>query len=276
MNKNIYTPDLAVIKKVCDEAEGIKTFTLEFKKPEIKESFDYRPGQFVELTIFGVGEAPISITSSPVNKGYLELSVAAVGKVTQALHLKKEGEVVGLRGPYGNGFPLNEVKGKNTLFVGGGIGLAPLRSLINQIFAQRGDFAKISILYGARNPDLLCFMNDLERWTKVENSEVLLTVDVPDARWKDNVGVVGSLLPKIDIDIENTVAFVCGPPIMIHFVILDLLRMGFGENKIITTMERRMECGLGKCGHCNIGKSYVCLDGPVFSFQQLRELGENI
>ncbi|PIX27386.1 MAG: hypothetical protein COZ67_02510 [Chloroflexi bacterium CG_4_8_14_3_um_filter_45_15] len=163
MNKNIYTPDLAVIKKVCDEAKGIKTFTLEFQKPDIKESFDYRPGQFVELTIFGVGEAPISITSSPVNKGYLELSVAAVGKVTQALHLKKEGEVVGLRGPYGNGFPLNEVKGKNTLFVGGGIGLAPLRSLINQIFAQRGDFAKISILYGARNPDLLCFMNDLER-----------------------------------------------------------------------------------------------------------------
>ena len=276
MNKNIYTPDLAVIKKVCDEAKGIKTFTLEFQKPDIKESFDYRPGQFVELTIFGVGEAPISITSSPVNKGYLELSVAAVGKVTQALHLKKEGEVVGLRGPYGNGFPLNEVKGKNTLFVGGGIGLAPLRSLINQIFAQRGDFAKISILYGARNPALLCFMNDLERWTKVENSEVLLTVDVPDARWKDNVGVVGSLLPKIDIAIENTVAFVCGPPIMIHFVILDLLRMGFRENKIITTMERRMECGLGKCGHCNIGKSYVCLDGPVFSFQQLRELGENI
>ncbi|PJB49264.1 MAG: hydrogenase [Chloroflexi bacterium CG_4_9_14_3_um_filter_45_9] len=276
MNKNIYTPDLAVIKKVCDEAKGIKTFTLEFQKPDIKESFDYRPGQFVELTIFGVGEAPISITSSPVNKGYLELSVAAVGKVTQALHLKKEGEVVGLRGPYGNGFPLNEVKGKNTLFVGGGIGLAPLRSLINQIFAQRGDFAKISILYGARNPDLLCFMNDLERWSKVENSEILLTVDVPDARWKDNVGVVGSLLPKIDIDIENTVAFVCGPPIMIHFVILDLLRMGFRENKIITTMERRMECGLGKCGHCNIGKSYVCLDGPVFSFQQLRELGENI
>ena len=276
MNKNIYTPDLAVIKKVCNEAEGTKTFTLEFKKPETKESFDYRPGQFVELTILGVGEAPISITSSPVNKGYLELSIAAVGKVTQALHLKKEGEVVGLRGPYGNGFPLNEVKGKNTLFVGGGIGLAPLRSLINQIFAQRGDFARISILYGARNPDLLCFMNDLERWTKVENSQVLLTVDVPDARWKDNVGVVGSLLPKIDIEIENTVAFVCGPPIMIHFVILDLLRMGFGADKIITTMERRMECGLGKCGHCNIGKSYVCLDGPVFSFQQLRELGENI
>jgi len=276
MNKNIYTPDLAVIKKVRDEAEGIKTFTLELKDPEIKESFNYRAGQFVELTIFGVGEVPVSITSSPVNKGYLELSIAAVGKVTQALHLKKERELVGLRGPYGNGFPLNEVKGKNILFVGGGIGLAPLRSLINQMFAQRGDFAKISILYGARNPDLLCFMNDLERWSKVENSEVLLSVDVPDSKWKGNVGVVGTLLPKIDIDVKNTMAFVCGPPIMIHFIILDLLKIEFGGNQIITTMERRMECGLGKCGHCNIGGKYVCLDGPVFSYKQLRELGENI
>jgi sulfhydrogenase subunit gamma (sulfur reductase) len=276
MNKNIYTPDLAIIKKVCGEAAGIKTFTLEFQEPEIRKSFDYRPGQFVELTVFGVGEAPISITSSPVNKGYLELTVAAVGKVTRALHLRKEKDAVGLRGPYGNRFPFDEVKGKNILFVGGGIGLAPLRSLINQMFAQRGDFAKISILYGARESGLLCFMDDLERWGNTENSEALLTVDVSDAKWKDNVGVVGSLLPKIDIDIKNTIAFVCGPPIMIHFVLLDLLKMGFEEEQIITTMERRMECGVGKCGHCNIGKSYVCLDGPVFSYHQLRELGEDI
>lgn len=276
MNKNIYTPDLAIIKKVCDEAAGIKTFTLEFQEPEIQKSFDYRPGQFVELTVFGVGEAPISITSSPVNKGYLELTVAAVGKVTRALHLRKEKDIVGLRGPYGNGFPFDEVKGKNILFVGGGIGAAPLRSLINQMFAQRRDFAKISILYGARESRFLCFIDDLEGWGKTENSEVLLTVDAPDAKWWGNVGVVGSLLPKIDIDIKNTVAFICGPPIMIHFVLLDLLKMGFEEEQIITTMERRMECGVGICGHCNIGKSYVCLDGPVFSYHQLRELGEDI
>jgi len=267
---------LAIITKVCDEAAEIKTFTLEFKEPEIQKSFDYRPGQFVELTVFGVGEAPISITSSPVNKGYLELTVAAVGKVTRALHLRKEKDVAGLRGPYGNGFPFDEVKGKNILFVGGGIGAAPLRSLINQMFAYRDNFAKISILYGAREPGLLCFIDDLEGWGKTENSEVLLTVDAPDAKWRGNVGVVGSLLPKIDIDIKNTVAFICGPPIMIHFVLLDLLKMGFEEEQIITTMERRMECGVGKCGHCNIGKSYVCLDGPVFSYHQLRELGEDI
>jgi len=276
MNKNIYAPNLAAVKKVRDEAEGIKTFTLEFEDREIKESFDYHSGQFVELSIFGVGEAPVSITSSPVNKGYLELSVAAVGKVTQALHLKKEGDVVGIRGPYGNGFPLAEVKGKNILFVGGGIGLAPLRSLINQMFAQRDDFAKISILYGARTLQLLCFVDDLEKWGGAKNSEVLLSVDVPDSKWKGNVGVVGTLLPKTDIDVKNTMAFVCGPPIMIHFIILDLLKMQFGGEQIITTMERRMECGLGKCGHCNIGGKYVCLDGPVFSYRQLRELGENI
>jgi NAD(P)H-flavin reductase len=276
MSKNIYAPELSVIKRVRDEARGIKTFTVEFKDREVRESFSYRPGQFEEVTVFGVGEAPISITSSPVNKGFLEFSVAAVGNVTRALHFKKEGDLIGLRGPYGNGFPFDESKGKHILFVGGGIGLAPLRSLINQLFAQRSDFGKISILYGAREPALLCFMDEIGMWGKVENSEVLLTVDVPDAEWRGNVGVVGSLLPKAKIDVENTVAFVCGPPIMIHFVILDLLKMGFGEGGIITTMERRMECGIGKCGHCNIGKAYVCLDGPVFSYRQLKELGEPI
>jgi len=276
MNKNIYTPELAVIKKVRDEASGIKTFTLKFKDAENQKAFDYHPGQFIELTVFGIGEAPISITSSPANKGYLELSVAAVGKVTNALHLKKEGEAVGVRGPYGNGFPLDEVKGKDILYVAGGIGLAPLRSLINQMFAYRGGFGKITILYGAREPGLLCFMDEVCGWGKKDNTEVLLTVDVPDDKWKNNVGVVGSLLPKAKIDLESTVAFVCGPPIMIHFVILDLVKMGFADDRIITTMERRMECGLGKCGHCNIGKSYVCLDGPVYSYQQLKKLGETI
>jgi len=277
MTENIYAPHLVAIKKVRDEAEGIKTFTLVFKNSAVGEVFDYRPGQFGEVTVFGVGEAPISITSSPVNKGYLELTIAEVGKVTRALHLKQEGDTIGFRGPYGNGFPLDEVAGKDILFVAGGIGLAPLRSLINQMFAERNKFGKISILYGARYPALLCFRDEFKRWAEHENSEMLLTVDTaPDNSWQGNIGVVGSLLPKIKTNMENTVAFVCGPPIMIHFVILDLLKMGFKEDRIITTMERRMECGLGKCGHCNIGEKYVCLDGPVFSYQQLKELGESI
>ncbi|MDD4875824.1 MAG: FAD/NAD(P)-binding protein [Dehalococcoidales bacterium] len=277
MIENIYVPHLMTITKIRDEAENVKTFTLEFKDSQIGKNFDYKPGQFGEVTLFNIGEAPISITSSPANKGYLELSVANVGKVTSALHQKNEGDVIGFRGPYGNGFPFEEVSGKNILFVAGGIGLAPLRSLINQMFAERNKFGKISILYGCRIPNLLCFQNELDNWAKLENSEVLLTVDAcPENDWKGNIGVVGSLLPNIDIDLENTVAFVCGPPVMIHFVILDLLKMGFSGDNIITTMERRMECGLGKCGHCNIGEKYVCKDGPVFSYQQLKELGENI
>jgi sulfhydrogenase subunit gamma (sulfur reductase) len=277
MTENIYAPHLITIKKVRDEAEGIKTFTLEFNDAKMRKSFAYRPGQFGEVTIFGVGEAPISITSSPSMKGYLELSVAGVGKVSRAMHEKKEGDVIGFRGPYGNTFPFDEVAGKDILYVAGGIGLAPLRSLINQMFAERKKFGKISILYGCRYPKMLCFMDDLDKWGKVPNSEVLRTVDTdPEKNWRENVGVVGSLLPKIKLDLKSTVAFVCGPPIMIHFVILDLLKLGFTGDSIITTMERRMECGLGKCGHCNIGEKYVCFDGPVYSYQKLKELGEEI
>lgn len=276
MKENIYAPNLATITKVRDEAEGIKTFTLVVKDSAIRKAFDFRPGQFGEVTVFGVGEAPFAITSSPINRDYIELSVAGVGKVTRALHLKQEGDTIGFRGPYGNGFPFDEVKGRDILFIAGGIGLAPLRPLINQMFAQRDKFGKISILYGARYPGLLCFTDNLKEWAELENSEVLLTVDTPDNNWQGNVGVVGSLLPKVKIDIENTVAFVCGPPVMLHFVILDVLKMGLAEDRIITTLERRMECGLGKCGHCNVGEKYVCQDGPVFSYQQLKELGEGV
>ncbi|MDD5038210.1 MAG: FAD/NAD(P)-binding protein [Dehalococcoidales bacterium] len=277
MSNNIYGPRLVTIKKIRDEAEGIKTFTLAFNNPALNASFDYRPGQFGEVTVFGVGEAPIAITSSPVNKGYFELTVAAVGEVTHALHLKREGDVIGFRGPYGNGFPFAEVFNRDILFVAGGIGLAPLRSLINQMFAERDKFGNICVLYGSRNPSLFCFTQELDTWADLPNSEVLLTVDSdPERNWKGNIGVVGSLLSKTYMDFTKTIAFVCGPPVMIHSVIQDLLKMGFKGDRIITTMERRMECGLGKCGHCNIGEKYVCQDGPVFSYQQLKELGEEI
>jgi sulfhydrogenase subunit gamma (sulfur reductase) len=276
MNHNIYFPQIAIIKRVKDEAEGIKRFTLEFEDAKLRESFSHRPGQFIELTVFGVGEAPISITSSPAEKGFLEITVVNVGEVTAALHLKKEGELVGLRGPYGNGFPFDDVKGRDILFVGGGIGLAPLRPLINQMFADRDSFRKIMILYGARTPGLLCFRDNLTAWAAQKNSIVLVTVDTPDEGWQGNVGVVTSLLPKVEIETERATAFVCGPPIMIHFVIQDLVKMGFAEDAIITSMERRMECGLGKCGHCSIGTAEVCADGPVFSYNQLKELKENV
>ncbi|HPD61078.1 MAG TPA: FAD/NAD(P)-binding protein [Thermodesulfobacteriota bacterium] len=276
MNSNRYTPQLARIKKVKNEAEGIKSFTLEFEDENLRESFSHRPGQFIELTVFGVGEAPFSITSSPGDKGRIEISVVNVGEVTAALHLKKEGELVGLRGPYGNGFPFDEVKGRDILFVGGGIGLAPLRPLINQMFADRDRFRKIMILYGARTPGLLCFREDLKTWAAQKDSIVLMTVDAPDDAWPGNVGLVTSLLPRVEVNAEKTTAFVCGPPIMIYFAIQDLVRMGLAEDAVITSMERRMECGLGKCGHCSIGTAEVCTDGPVFSYRQLKELKESV
>ena len=276
MNHNIYFPQIAIIKRVKDEAEGIKRFTLEFEDEKLRESFSHRPGQFIELTVFGVGEAPISITSSPADKGFIEISVVNVGEVTAALHLKKEGEVVGVRGPYGNGFPFAEVKGRDILFVGGGIGLAPLRPLVNQMFADRDSFQKITILYGARTPGLLCFRDDLATWAGQKDSVVLVTVDTPDEGWQGNVGVVTSLLPQVEIAPERTTAFVCGPPVMIHFAIQDLVKKGFAEKDIITSLERRMECGLGKCGHCSIGTVEVCAHGPVFSYSQLKELKENV
>jgi NAD(P)H-flavin reductase len=223
-----------------------------------------------------VGEAPFSITSTPAEHEALEISVVNVGEVTDALHGKKEGDVIGLRGPYGNGFPFDEAKGRDILFVAGGIGLAPLRPLVKQMFSERDNFRKITILYGARTPELLCFREDVEAWAAGKDSQVLVTVDTPNEGWQGNVGVVTSLLPKAEIDAKSTTAFVCGPPIMIHFVMQDLVKMGFAEDDIITSMERRMECGLGKCGHCSIGTVEVCAHGPVFSYRQLKELRENI
>ncbi|MCX8011810.1 MAG: FAD/NAD(P)-binding protein, partial [Desulfobacterota bacterium] len=174
--------------------------------------------------------------------------------------------------PYGKGFPFEEAKGKDILFVAGGIGIAPLRPLINQIFSVRDCFQKIIILYGARSPNLLCFREDLNLWAKEKDSKVLLTVDKPDNGWQGNVGVVATLLPQVEIDIEKTIAFVCGPPVMIQFVINDLIKLGLMENNIITSLERRMECGVGKCGHCTVGEAKVCQDGPVFSYQDLTAL----
>lgn len=276
MNNNIYVPRRAIIKAVKDEAEGIKRFTLEFEDEALRNSFRHRAGQFVELTVFGVGEAPFSITSSPAEKGSLEISVVNVGEVTDALHGKKEGDVIGLRGPYGNGFPFEEAKGRDIFFVAGGIGLAPLRPLINQMCAERGSFGKITILYGARTPELLCFREDLEAWARQKDSRVLVTVDAPGDGWQGNVGVVTALFSKAEIEATRTIAFVCGPPIMIRFALQGLLEMGFAEDDLITSLERRMECGLGKCGHCSIGTVEVCTHGPVFSYRQLKELRESI
>jgi sulfhydrogenase subunit gamma (sulfur reductase) len=266
--RNPYIPLMAEIRNIKRETSDVKTIQI---SPTRK--IGYLPGQFLEISVLGIGEVPISITSSPTGKD-LEISVKSVGMVTERLHQAEIGDKIGIRGPYGNGFPVNEMEGKDVLFIGGGIGLAPLRSLINFMFDNREKFGKISILYGARTPQDLVFKDDLGSWKKKENAEVHLTVDKVDGKWKGNVGVVPKLLENVEPDLTKTLAVVCGPPIMIRFTIRALIEKGFKDEQIIFTLERMMKCGIGKCGHCNIGGKYVCTDGPVFSYAEMKDVLE--
>jgi len=274
-SKNIYLPRLCVIKEVIPETPDIKTFRVEIPDDF---HFDYVPGQFAEVFLPGKGEAPFSITSSPTQKGIIEFSINRVGLVTEAIHQQVPGSQIGIRGPYGNGFPLKELEGKDLLFVGGGIGLAPLRSLINYVLdpEYRSRFGAITILYGARTPQDLVFRWELEKWLKREDLELIVTVDMGDESWKGKVGLVPQILQS-SVSLNGNkppTAIVCGPPIMIKFTIKTLLEMGCRPQDIITTLEMRMKCGLGKCGRCNIGPYYVCKDGPVFRYDFLSTLPE--
>ena len=274
--KDLYLPDIAVIENMIPETGDVTTFVIRFKDIEVQKKFDYRPGQFVEVSVFGHGEIPISITSTPSRPGFLELNVKNVGFVSGAIHKLPKGSEIGIRGPFGNGFPYEKAFGKNLLFVAGGIGLAPLRSLINFTLDCRDRFADFTILYGARMPSDLDFKPELEQWTERPDVQFLVTVDRGDEEWQGNTGVVTTLFPKAEITSENTIAFVCGPPVMIPFVIRDLLKLGFAEESVISTLERHMKCGVGKCGHCCVGEKYMCLDGPVFSYKEMKEMVEEI
>ncbi len=268
--KNEYIPHPAVIESIRQESGDTKTFKLVFEDKALAKSFDYKPGQFVQVSLLGVGEAPISITSSPGQKGFLELTIRDAGKLTHAIHRLEPADKIHIRGPYGNSFPLEEVKGKNLYFIAGGIGLPPLRSVVKSVFDKRGDFGSVKILYGAKTPQELCFKEELQSWKQMNDTEVLLTVDEPDESWEGNAGVVTTLWDKTDMATSSGAAFVCGPPIMLRFVIKKLLNSGFKDESIYITLERYMKCGIGKCGHCNIGEKFVCIDGPVFTYGQLK------
>ena len=270
--RNLYVPYPAVIKTINEETYDTKTFSLVFQDGKRQQEFRYKPGQFIELSLLGYGESPISIASSPSQIGYIELCVRRVGLVTEALHRLSDNDIVGIRGPFGNGFPVEQMRNKNLVFIGGGLGLAPLRSLIRTVFANRRDFGKVTILYGARTPSDLLFRDELAVWGNTDNAEVLVTVDVGSSEWQGNVGVVTTLFSKTAISAQNAVAIVCGPTVMFRFVIQELFKIGFSEEAIMLTLERFMKCGIGKCGHCNIGPKYVCLDGPVFSYKELKGL----
>jgi NAD(P)H-flavin reductase len=222
-----------------------------------------------------VGEAPISISSSPSrSNGTFELCVRKVGDVTSAIHRLQSGAVVGVRGPFGRGFPVEKFRGKDLLFAPGGLGLAPLRSLINQVLDERAHFGRVIILYGARNPSELLFKDELEEWGTRDDLELHLTVDRGDETWTGNIGVITTLFKQVSLYPRNTVAITCGPPVMYRFVLMELLGKGITEGNIYLSLERRMKCGVGKCGHCQINHIYACQSGPVFPYSEIKGLEE--
>ena len=270
--ENPLVPALATIRAVRPEtaAGDVRTFQVTLDEGPV---FPYLPGQCAMLSVLGVGESMISITSSPTRPDFLEFSVKNAGRVTGALHELGEGARIGVRGPYGNHFPLDLLRGKNLVFVGGGIGLAPLRSLISYCLDQRDDFGQVDIVYGARSPADLCFKEDLfERWPAVQNTFAHVTVDRGDGSWQGPVGFVPAYLEQVAPSSRDAVAITCGPPIMIKFVLAALEKLGFTDEQVVTTLELKMQCGVGICGRCNIGPKYVCLDGPVFTLAELKKL----
>lgn len=238
-------------------------------------SLGHRPGQFVEVSVFGIGEAPISISSSPSRSDRtFELCVRNVGDVTGALHRMKAGDQIGIRGPFGRGFPIEKFRGKDVLFAPGGLGLAPLRSLINQVLDERALFDRVIILYGAKSPSEMLFKDELAEWDARPDVELMLTVDQGDDTWKGNVGVITTLFKHISINPRNTVGVTCGPPVMYRFVLMEFFGKGISEGNIYLSLERRMKCGIGKCGHCQINNVYACQSGPVFPYSEIKGLEE--
>jgi len=267
---NVYLPHMAIIEKIIDETPTVRTFHFNFKDEELREEFTFDPGQFAEVSVFGIGEAPFCISSSPTRSDHLEFTAQQVGRLTNALHRLSVGAEIGFRGPYGNSFPLDFLKGKNLVFVGGGIGLAPLRSLIWNVMDNRDKYKNIDIIYGARSPADLCFKYDLNTWDKDKAVNLSTTVDKGDESWTGREGFVPQVLERVAPSPDNAVAIVCGPPIMIRFTFPVLEKLGFTPEQMITTLEKRMKCGIGKCGRCNIGNLYVCRDGPVFTYAQIK------
>jgi len=267
MNQNPYQPVNAEIVEIIDESPTIKTFVV---VPE--ESFGFETGQFVELTLPGEGEAPFTPSSSPSETKKMEITIMKAGRMTALLHECKKGQKVGIRGPYGNGYPIDDFVGKEVYIVGGGVGLAPIRSLFLTLVDRIKDFKSVVCRFGAKTPEDFIYKNTLfGSWRDISGVDIKLTVDKANGDWKDNVGVVTTICAKEDVHIENAAAVVCGPPIMMKFATLKLLEFGFKPKDIYLSMEKNMSCGIGKCGHCMIGRYYVCKDGPVFTYEQLKD-----
>ena len=268
---DLYVPTVATV--VRNDAMTATERLFEIEMPAGRP-LGHQPGQFVEVSVFGVGEAPISLSSSPTRPGGFELVVRRLGGVTTALHHLAVGEKVGIRGPFGTTFPAEEATGLDLLLIGGGIGMVPLRSFIQYVLDHRDDYGRVIIFFGARSPAERLFVDELADWTARDDVEFLETVDRGDDTWTGNVGVITTLFPHIDIDPEKTLCTVVGPPVMYKFVIFEASGKGIPSERTFLSLERRMKCGVGKCGHCQIGPLYVCQDGPVFRYSDIEHLKE--
>lgn len=269
---NPYLPAVGTIIETIQETPTIKTFRVVLDDEEEMKNFTFNPGQVGQLSVFGTGEATFVINSPPTRMDYLQFSVMKSGEVTAKLHTLSAGDQIGVRAPLGNAFPIDDLKGKDIVFVGGGIGMAPLRTLLLYMLDNRADYGKITLLYGARSPVDMAFQYELPEWLERDDLDTTLTIDAEFEGWEHSVGLIPNVLLDMAPTSENSMAITCGPPIMIKFTLQALQKLGFKDNQILTTLEKRMKCGVGICGRCNIGTKYVCMDGPVFTYEQLKEL----
>jgi sulfhydrogenase subunit gamma (sulfur reductase) len=271
MSGNIYKPYLMEIENIVEETPDVRTFRLKFKNTDDAEKFSFRAGQFGEYSVMGEGESTFCVASSPTRKGYIECTFRKAGRVTNALANLEIGDTVGFRGPYGNTFPIEQWEGKNLLYIAGGIALPPMRCVIWNTIDLREKYKDITIVYGARTVSDLVYKQELKEWEERPDIRLITTVDPggQTPEWKGETGFVPMVLEKLAPSSENTIAILCGPPVMIKFTMPVLKKLGFQDKDIFTTLENRMKCGFGKCGRCNVGKVFVCKDGPVFSYEQI-------
>lgn len=271
---DIYRPEMATVVRSEPMTELERFIDL---KLDCGKELGHLPGQFVEVSVFGVGEAPISISSSPTQDGSFQMVVRKAGNVTRAMHSLKPGDKVGIRGPFGTHFPVDgEMKGKDIVFICGGLGLVPVRSAINYVLHHRGDYGDVTILFGTKSPAERLFVDEVKEWISKGNVTYVETVDRGDEQWTGNVGVITTLMTDMAVDPRKTVAIICGPPVMYKFAIVSLYKMGMVDKNIYVSLERNMKCGVGKCGHCQMDGLYVCQDGPVFKYADLAEVQEAI
>ncbi len=272
MTGNPYLPKLATVVEIIQETRNIRTLRVVLDDAEAMENFTFEPGQVGQVSVFGAGESTFVINSPPSEKSFLQFSVMDAGEVTDAIHHLSPGDKVGVRAPLGNYFPWKDWKGKNVFFIGGGIGMAPIRTIMLHLLERKEDYGKISLLYGARSPVDMAYSYELDDWKQNPDLDCTLCIDNPYENWGHRVGLIPKVLEELAPSPENTVAVLCGPPIMIKFTLQALEKLGFAPENIVTTLEKRMKCGIGICGRCNIGSRYVCVDGPVFTLKELQGL----